>query len=136
MLQQNIYMKETVLYAIFLDLRKAYDALDRDQCIDILSGYEVGPRTIRILQTYWVGLQVAAKAGGRYLPALQSHYGVTQGKPLSPMIFNVFVYAVIRHWVTAVLGGQEGTGQEGLETSILSLSLLLYANWRNCHVAR
>ena len=52
MLQQNIYMKETVLYAIFLDLPKAYDALDRDQCIDILAGYEVGPRTIRILQTY------------------------------------------------------------------------------------
>ena len=125
-----------VLHSILSDLRKSYGALDRVHYLDIMAGYGVGHRNIRILQTYWVGLQVAAKAGGRYLPALQSHYGVTQGKPLSPMIFNVFVYAVIRHWVTAVLGGQEGTGQEGLETSILSLSLLLYANCRNCHVAR
>ena len=62
------------------------------------------------------------------MSSLQSHCGVTQGKPLSPMIFNVFVDAVIRHWVTVVGGGQEGAGQEGLGTSIPALSSLLYAN--------
>ena len=28
---------------IFLDLQKAYDALDRSRCLDILEGYVVGP---------------------------------------------------------------------------------------------
>ena len=54
LLQQIIATRETVLHAIFLDLRKAYDSLDKDQCLDILYGYGVGPRTLCILRTYWV----------------------------------------------------------------------------------
>ena len=29
---------------IFLELHKAYDALDRDICLEILEGYSVGPQ--------------------------------------------------------------------------------------------
>ena len=36
-------MTEEVLYEIFLDLHKAYDALDRNRCLDILAAYGVGP---------------------------------------------------------------------------------------------
>ena len=39
LLQQLIAMRDTVLRSIFLDLRKAYDDLDRDRCLDILAGY-------------------------------------------------------------------------------------------------
>ena len=48
LLQQIIAMRETVLRSVFLDMHKAYDALDRYQCLDILEGYGVGPRTLRI----------------------------------------------------------------------------------------
>ena len=33
MLQQLMEMREEVLYEIFLDLHKAYDALDRNRCL-------------------------------------------------------------------------------------------------------
>ena len=56
LLQHIIAMRETVLHAIFLDLRKAYYALGGERCLDILAGYGLGPRTIRILQTYWARL--------------------------------------------------------------------------------
>ena len=56
-----------------LELRKAYDDLDREFCLDILAGYGLGPRTLRILRTYWDLLQMAAKAGGQYGPVLQIH---------------------------------------------------------------
>ena len=36
LLQQLAAMREEVLYVIFLDLTKAYDALDRSRCLDIL----------------------------------------------------------------------------------------------------
>ena len=95
-------MRETFLHPIFLDLRKAYYALDRDHCLDILAGYGVGPMTLRILQTYWVQPQMAAKAGGHYRTVFQIHCGVTQGEPLSPTIFNAVVDVVIQHWVRVV----------------------------------
>ena len=84
-----------VLHYILLILRKACDALNRDRCIDILVGYLVGPRTLRILRTYWVQHHMALEAGGHYGPIFHSHCGVTQGEPLSPMIFNLAVDAVI-----------------------------------------
>ena len=127
--QQLIYMRDTVLRAIFLNLRKSYDALDRYRCLDILVGYEVEPRTLCILQIKWVCLQVVAKSGGGYRNVLQSHCKVTQGVPLSPMIFNVVVNSFIRHWVTVVGGAKEDAGQEVLGTSIQALSALFYAGY-------
>ena len=36
LLQQLAALREEVLYVIFLDLHKAYDALDRSRCLEIL----------------------------------------------------------------------------------------------------
>ena len=38
MLQQLADLREEVLYMIFLDLHKAYDALERSRCLEILEG--------------------------------------------------------------------------------------------------
>ena len=81
-LQQIISMRETVLHSILIDLHKAYAALDRYRCLYMLMGYGVVPRTLHILRTYWVQLQMAPKARGHYGPFFQSHHGVTQGYPL------------------------------------------------------
>ena len=66
LLQQVLALKEAVLHAIFLDLQKAYDALDRSRCMDILEEYGVGPRAFRILCSYWERLMMVARAGGYY----------------------------------------------------------------------
>ena len=42
-------MTEEVLYEVFLDLRKAYDEIYRERCMDILVGYGVGPLMERII---------------------------------------------------------------------------------------
>ena len=56
-------IKEEVLYEFFLDLRKAYEALDRKIFMEILVGYGVSPRMDRILQHYWGHLSMVARAG-------------------------------------------------------------------------
>ena len=63
LLQQLTDMREEVLYKVFLNLRKAYDELDRERCMEILVGYGVGPRTERILRQYWDHLSMVARAG-------------------------------------------------------------------------
>ena len=49
MLQHITAMREAVLHKIFLDLQKAYDALNRDRCLKIPTGYGLGHRSLRIL---------------------------------------------------------------------------------------
>ena len=53
LLKQLAAMREEVLYVIFLDLTKAYDALDRSRSLEILKGYGVGDRVQRLLREYW-----------------------------------------------------------------------------------
>ena len=56
---------------IFLDLTKAYDALDRSRCLEILEGYVVGPSARRLLKTYWRRFTMVARAGGYYREAFK-----------------------------------------------------------------
>ena len=78
LLQQLADLRDEALYMIFLDLHKAYDALDRSRCLDILEGYGVGLRARRLLQTYWRRLTMVVRAGGYYGTAFKGERGVTQ----------------------------------------------------------
>ena len=71
-------MRVAVLHAIFLDLHKACDALDRSRYLDILEGYGVVPRALRLLSRYWERLQMVAQAGGYYVGPFRGEIGVTQ----------------------------------------------------------
>ena len=99
LLQQLAAMKEEVLYVIFLDLTKAYDALDKSRTLEILKGYGVGERVRRLLTVYWERTTMVARAGSYYGKGFKGERGVTQGNPLSPTIFNMVVDAVVRHWL-------------------------------------
>ena len=90
---------------IFLDLHKAYDALYRSRCLDILEGCGVVPRACRLLWTYWRRLTTVVRAGGYYGASFKGGRVVTQGDPLSPIIFNVVVDAVVQNWVAVMVEG-------------------------------
>ena len=84
LLQQLTAMRKAVLRDIFLDLQKAYGALDWDRCLEILALYGVVPRALRLLRTYWVRLTMVAKAGGYYPPPIQRLPWGNPGRPNSP----------------------------------------------------
>ena len=101
-LRQLAEIMDEVLYEVFLDLWDACDLLDREQYMEILVGFRVGPRMERILRNYWDHLSMVARVG-RYCGTLfKGHRGVTQCDPLSPTIFDMVFDVVIHHWVTLV----------------------------------
>jgi len=85
-------------YFVFLDISKAYDALDRPRTLQILSAYGVGPCTRRLLNRFWQFQRVIPKQAGFYGEPFQATRGVTQGDVVSPSLFNIVVDAVVREW--------------------------------------
>ena len=73
----------------------------------------MGPRARRLLRAYWGKMTMVARAGGYYKEAFKGARGVTHGDPLSPIIFNVVVDVVVRHWVTMALEEVDKRGGEG-----------------------
>ena len=126
LLQKLTTVREEVLYEVFLDLRKAYDTLEWERCMEILVGYRVGPRTEIILRYYWDHLSMVNRVGRYYATPLKGHRGVTQGDTISPTIFNMEVDAVIYHWITLVVG--EEAGPDGFRRAIQWMTALFYAN--------
>ena len=53
LIQQVMDMREEILQSIFLELHKVYNDLDRSRCLEILEGYGVGPRALRLLPRYY-----------------------------------------------------------------------------------
>ena len=89
LLQQLTAMREEFVYEIFMELHKAYVALYKDRCLEILEGFVVVPWARRLLYAYWDRLNIVACAGGYYRAHFKGYQGMTQGDPMSPNVFNV-----------------------------------------------
>ena len=92
------------IHGTFLDIHKAYDDLDEDICLEILVGYGVGPRALRLLHRYCDHLVIVERMGGFKGDPVKWQSGVTQGEPLYPTFFNVLVNAVLRRCLLEVSG--------------------------------
>jgi hypothetical protein len=101
------------LHMIFLDLKKAYDTLDRDRTMKILEGYGVGDNVRRIIGKIWNGDTMVTKQAGFFGKPFRASRGVRQGDITSPFIFNIVCDAVIREWESQM---NDGTAQERKET--------------------
>ena len=97
--QQLAHLQQVPFYGIFLDLKKAFDAMDRERCLLILEGYGAGPNMIRLIRNFWTNATMVCRASGNYGTPFCAGRGVTQGGPLLPKLFNILVDAVAREWL-------------------------------------
>ena len=66
LIQQLMVIREAVHFEVLMDLHKAYDTLDQDICLKILTLYVVGPWALQLLRTYWDRLTMIARASGYF----------------------------------------------------------------------
>ena len=88
------------IFQIFLDLRKAYDSIDRGRVIKLLEKYWVGPNIRRYVESIWDQQIFILRQSGFYSDPIDVDRGCTQGDTDSPVIFNIIIDAVLRKWKT------------------------------------
>ncbi len=125
--QQLSYLELKPFYGVFLDLRKAFNAMDRERCIMILEGYGAGPRLVRLVCSYWRDAIMVCWASGNYGMAFKAGRGVTQGNPMSAKLFNILVDAVVQEWIQQLWQGGEFEEEE-LSEIMATFFAIFYIN--------
>ncbi len=80
--------------------------------MEILKTYEVGLNLVRLQNLFWQNAKLVCCAGGCYGSPFNAKRGVTQGVPLSLLMFNVCVNAIVREWLHQMLG--DDAAREGI----------------------
>ncbi len=120
--QSLAWHDQCLLYQIHVDLKKSYDALDREQMLEILAAYGVGPRMLHLQKHFWDTEKLVCHAGGNHGELFNAKRGITQGGPLSSLMFNVCVNAIVREWLHQTLdedAARDGTGNRVAEKLVV-----------------
>jgi hypothetical protein len=75
--QQLTHIEQTPFYGEFVDLTKAFDAMDRERCLQLLGEYGVGPKMTRLIRHFWDEAMNICRASGNYRVPFKSGRGVT-----------------------------------------------------------
>jgi hypothetical protein len=103
--QQLAHLEQEPFYVVFLDPKKAFDAMDRERCLLVLEGNGAGTNMVRLIRSFWRDATIVYRASGNYGEPFCAGRGVTQGGPLSAKLFNILVDTVVREWLRQLCDG-------------------------------
>ena len=92
-LQQSIHISSSPLFICFIDLKAAYDWINRDMLFKILDIRLKSPILVNILRVFYNGTSAAIKGSKIFF---KTFTGCRQGGLESPVLFNIFLDFVLR----------------------------------------
>jgi len=99
------------LYVGYIDFRKAFDSVWREGLWRVLRNYGFPEKIVRILENLYEGTISAVRTNTGITDWFETNVGVKQGCILSPMLFNVFLEAIMSRAIVedgmgALVGGK------------------------------
>ena len=77
--------------AIFIDLQKAFDTVNRERLVKKLECYGIGEEFCGILTSYLEDRQSCIRLENEYSELEETRYGVPQGSILGPLLFLIYI---------------------------------------------
>jgi hypothetical protein len=76
---------------VFIDLKKAFDSVNRDAMWLLFKKYGIPDHFINLLKSLHVGMKVVVEFEGKHSPPISVESGVKQGCVLAPTCFGLFI---------------------------------------------
>ena len=95
MIERSIEMKKDV-YLCFIDYAKAFDRVQHEKILKILSGLDIDGKDLRIIRNLYWDQTAAIKIDGEVSQYKPIKRGVRQGCILSPDLFNIYSEMILR----------------------------------------
>ena len=112
--QRHLYRRPTIV--AFLDIRSAFDSVDKTVLWECLLRNGVPSKFVNILKSLYCHTSAQVRAYGQLSPSFVVSSGVRQGCPISPFLFNFAIDDVL----TSALGNLNNCGVELLPGDKLS----------------
>jgi hypothetical protein len=96
---RHCFRRPTIV--VFLDLKAAFDSVDRAALWKCLTIKGVPPKVIRLLKTLYANSRGRVRVYGKLSPEFNTSSGVRQGCPLSPFLFNFVIDMIMEHSLPA-----------------------------------
>ncbi|CAH8499031.1 unnamed protein product [Schistosoma haematobium] len=100
---RHTYHRPTIV--VFLDIRAAFDSLDRTVLWDCLLKKSVPEKFINILKALYTNTSGRERAYNHLSPLFYSSSGVRQGCPISPFLFNFAIDDILEKALVDVSSG-------------------------------
>ena len=104
-LTEKMIEKGKKMYAVFVDLEKAYDKVCREELWEALRRYGVSGGLLSVIKSMYQASEACVRVDGEMSEWFEVKQGVRQGCPLSPWLFNIFLDMVVREARTNFQGG-------------------------------
>jgi hypothetical protein len=94
LLQEQAYARRVPLYAVFIDLAKAFDSIDRALFFDMLAVCGFSENVVRIFRSMYSNTTCAVRCGTSVGDGFATSVGVQQGCISGSACFNLFLHFV------------------------------------------
>ena len=88
---KKVLNKGEYIYAIFMDLSKAFDTLNHDLLIAKLGAYGFETDALRYIRSYLKNRKQRVRENKLFSEWERTTTGVSQGSILGPLLFNIFL---------------------------------------------
>ncbi|KAL1447433.1 hypothetical protein WDU94_013960 [Cyamophila willieti] len=102
--QRYVDVNENI-YACFIDYRKAFDCVQHDKMMSILTTLQLNKHDLKIIQNLYWNQTAAVRLNQDSSEAILIQKGVRQGCVLSPLLFNVYSETIFKETIAEINKG-------------------------------